>query len=197
MFDPTKLIQALAQSPTLQTLYQHIDAATIIDQAITIQQIPAPTFAETQRAAYVKAQFQRLGLLEIQIDNVHNVLGRWPGTDPTRPALMVSAHTDTVFPAETDLTIRRAQDRIYGPGLGDNSLGVAALLALLELLNQHHIQPAADIWFVANTCEEGLGNLNGIRAAWETLRARLGAAIVIEGMALGHIYHAGIAVRRL
>ncbi len=86
---------------------------------------------------------------------------------------------------------------VYGPGLGDNSLGVAALLTLLDIFSQQYIQPTADIWFVANSREEGLGNLDGIRAVWDMLKSRLGAAIVIEGMALGHIYHAGIAVRRL
>jgi acetylornithine deacetylase/succinyl-diaminopimelate desuccinylase-like protein len=102
-----------------------------------------------------------------------------------------------VFPAETDLTIRRDQDRIYGPGLGDNSLGVAGLLAVLDTLQKYHIQPKSDIWFVANSREEGLGDLGGIRAVWSTIGPKLGSAIVLEGMALGRVYNAGIAVRRL
>jgi len=104
---------------------------------------------------------------------------------------------DTVFPPDTDLAVRRENDRMYGPGLGDNSLGVAALLALLDVFDVHHLHPVADIWFAADSREEGLGDLGGIRAVWDRLGARLGAAIVVEGMALGHIYHAGIAVRRL
>ena len=133
----------------------------------------------------------------MRLDEVYNVYGRWPGTDPARPALLVSAHTDTVFPLETDLTVRHDGVKIYGPGLGDNSLGVAALLALLTVFQTHGLRPAADLWLVANSREEGLGDLGGIRAVWQKLGSRLGAAIVVEGMALGRIYHAGIAVRRL
>jgi acetylornithine deacetylase/succinyl-diaminopimelate desuccinylase-like protein len=111
--------------------------------------------------------------------------------------LLVSAHTDTVFPAGTDLTVRYENDLIYGPGLGDNSLGVAGLLAVLNTFRQYNLCPAADVWFVANSREEGLGDLGGMRAVWDRLGQRLGAALVLEGMALGRVYVAGIAVRRL
>ncbi len=117
------------------------------------------------------------------------------GRDSSLPAVLVSAHTDTVFDAETRLATRHENGRIFGPGLGDNSLGVASLMALAELL--HDQQLPADIWFVANSREEGMGNLDGIRAAYEKLASRIGTAIVIEGMAFGRVYHAGIAVRRL
>jgi acetylornithine deacetylase/succinyl-diaminopimelate desuccinylase-like protein len=110
---------------------------------------------------------------------------------------MISAHTDTVFPADTDLTPRHEPDRIFGPGLGDNSLGAAALLALLDTFHHHDFRPACDVWLVANSREEGLGDLGGMRQVWRRLGPRLGAAIVIEGMALGRVYHAAVAVRRL
>jgi acetylornithine deacetylase/succinyl-diaminopimelate desuccinylase-like protein len=109
--------------------------------------------------------------------------------------MMISAHTDTVFDIETPLAIRREGNRVYGPGLGDNSLGVAALLTLVDVLREQHLP--ADIWFVANSREEGLGDLGGMRAAHERLAPCLSAALVIEGIAFGRVYHAGIAVRRL
>ncbi|MBN2304109.1 MAG: M20/M25/M40 family metallo-hydrolase [Anaerolineae bacterium] len=190
-------IHGLATSPHIAAIRPQIDPARVIRDAITIQQIPAPTFAEDQRAAYMQERFTRYALADISTDAVYNVYGRWPGTDSARPALLASAHLDTVFPADTDLTIRHAGEQIYGPGLGDNSLGTAGLLALLDSFQEHDLHPAPDIWFVANSREEGLGDLGGIRAVWEKLGQRLGAAIVIEGMALGRVYHAGIAVRRL
>ncbi len=186
-----------AQSAHFDRLAQSIDAQEVVRTAIAIQQIPAPTFDEARRAEYVRDRLAAAGLCDVRIDSLHNVIGHWPGEDPSRPALLLSAHTDTVFPANTDLTIRTAVGRVYGPGLGDNSLGVAALVALAEMLARHGVRPPADIWFAANSREEGLGNLDGIRTVWHALGARLGAAVVIEGMALGRIYHAGIAVRRL
>lgn len=193
----TRLLHTLAESPALQAIRAALDPAALLANAAAIQQIPAPTFHEARRAAAIAEQFAACGALDISVDDRHNVIGRWPGQHSEAPALLVAAHTDTVFPAETDLTLRREGARLYGPGIGDNSLGVAALLAVLHTLAHHDLHPPADIWFAANSCEEGLGDLAGIRAVWQTLAGRLGAAIVLEGMALGRIFHAGIAVRRL
>jgi acetylornithine deacetylase/succinyl-diaminopimelate desuccinylase-like protein len=57
--------------------------------------------------------------------------------------------------------------------------------------------PDRDLWFVATSCEEGLGDLKGMRAAFARLQDRVGAVVNIEGLAFGHVYHAGIAVKRL
>jgi tripeptide aminopeptidase len=185
------------QARALAAARAGLDPQRVIQDAVTIQQIPAPTFEEQRRAEFLRDRFAETGLQDVEIDEVYNVCGRWVGTDPDRPVVLVSAHTDTVFPLATDLTIRREGERIFGPGLGDNSLGAAGLLALAAMFQKFDIHPAADVWFVADSREEGLGDLGGMRAAWQRLAPRLGAAIVIEGMALGRIYHAGIAVRRL
>ena len=100
---------------------------------VAVQQIAAPTDHEEERAAWVRARFDALGLSDVHVDAHRNVHARVPGRDAAAPALLVSAHTDTVFPAHTDLSVRHdaAEDRIYGPGIGDNSTGVAALLVAL------------------------------------------------------------------
>jgi acetylornithine deacetylase/succinyl-diaminopimelate desuccinylase-like protein len=165
----------------------------VLDLACTIQQIPAPTFHEHERAAFVHQQFQALGLSEVETDDLGNVFARRPGRGSTAP-LLVTAHTDTVFPAETPLTLTREADRIHGPGIGDNSLGVASLFAVAWMLAE---APAAgDVWLAANVGEEGLGDLRGMRRVVERLGSRVKATIVLEGMALGHIYHSGTGVRR-
>src|SRR5438270_153755 len=83
-----------------------------IETAVNVQQIPAPTFQEAKRAAYVCEQFKRIdGLRNIEIDGLHNVYARLPGTQPDQPAILVSAHTDTVFDQDTDLTIHRQDGR--------------------------------------------------------------------------------------
>ncbi|MCC7206411.1 MAG: M20/M25/M40 family metallo-hydrolase [Anaerolineae bacterium] len=193
-------IARLAATPPLMALRQALAARkeAILETAIAIQQIPAPTFAEGPRAAHVAERFRRIpGLDSIDADDVHNVYARLPGADPARPVWLVSAHTDTVFDAQTSLALRRENDRLHGPGIGDNSLGVAALLHLAELMAGAGTRWPADVWFVANSREEGLGDLGGIRAVQRRFGGRLCGAVVIEGMALGRVYHAGIAVRRL
>jgi acetylornithine deacetylase/succinyl-diaminopimelate desuccinylase-like protein len=172
-------------------------AEWVIDQAIAIQRIPAPTFHEAERAAYVAEQMQALGLTSVEVDSVFNVYGVLPGAARDMPAVLLSAHTDTVFPQETSLTILQKEDLIYGPGLGDNSLGVAGMLGVAAVHKRQGWTPDRNLWFVATTREEGLGDLGGMRAAFARLKPHIGSVINLEGLAFGHVYHAGIAVRRL
>jgi tripeptide aminopeptidase len=167
----------------------------VVERAIQIQQIPAPTFQEQKRAEFVRDLFVAEGLNGICIDETGNVLARWPGKGAGK-SLVVSAHLDTVFPMETTLRVARGSDLIHGPGLGDNSLGVAGLFGLLWSLREHEIQPRGDIWFVANVCEEGLGDLRGMRAVVDRFGGDVHAYLVLEGLALGHIYHRAVGVKR-
>ena len=186
----------------------------LIDLCIVVQQIPAPTAAETERAAWVENRMRDIGLADVARDELGNVYGRVRGPSPqAQPALLVSAHTDTVFPPETDLRLRRLNNGlIRGPGIGDNSTGVAGLLTLAETLTQL-AAPPADIWLVANSMEEGVGDLRGMRQVVDRLdseadgamrradpshnrRGALGAVIVLEGMGLGRIVHQALGVRR-
>ncbi len=149
------------------------------------------------------------------MDEVGNVYARLPGSGSSRP-LVVSAHLDTVFPLSTDLHVTRrssnpgaaptnveglALSTVEGPGIGDNSLGVAGLFGLLWELNSSSAQIAGstlpgDIWLVANVGEEGLGNLCGMRAVVDRFGDRPLAYLIVEGMALGQIYHRGLGVQR-
>lgn len=167
----------------------------VLETAILVQQIPAPTFHEQQRGAMVATEFTNIGLHNVEVDDLGNVFARRPGA-PDAPALLVSAHLDTVFPLSVDLGIRYEGDRVYGPGLGDNSLGVAALLHLARNYQQFDLPHSCDIWFVANVGEEGLGDLRGMRAVIDRLQSQLAAVVVIEGCDFGTLHHRAIGVRR-
>jgi acetylornithine deacetylase/succinyl-diaminopimelate desuccinylase-like protein len=171
--------------------------ADVIDETITIQQIPAPTFEEAERADYAAGRFREIGLQDVTLDETFTALGRLPGANPDAPALCISAHLDTVFPADTDLTIRRDGDSIHGPGIGDNSVGVASLIGLAAACAEIGYVPPVDIWFAANSGEEGLGDLCGIKGVIDRIGDRVGAAVIVEGMSLGWVYHRAVAVRRL
>ena len=186
----------------------------LIDLCIAVQQIPAPTGAETERAAWIESRMRAIGLADVARDRLGNVYGRVRGRGgQDQSALLVSAHTDTVFPTETDLRLCRLNNGlIRGPGIGDNSTGVAGLLTLAETLT-HLNAPPVDIWLVANSMEEGVGDLRGMRRVVDRLaaetnganrnagpsrngRGALGAVIVLEGMGLGRIVHQALGVRR-
>jgi acetylornithine deacetylase/succinyl-diaminopimelate desuccinylase-like protein len=169
---------------------------SLIDLAIQIQQIPAPTFEESRRAEFVRGLFIKENLKDISMDAVGNVYARLRGNDSSARPLIVSAHLDTVFPNGTNLTVRREAGRVYGPGIGDNSLGVAALFGLLWRLRSNKIELHHDVWFVANVGEEGLGDLRGMREVVSRFGGNVTGYLVLEGLALGHVYHQAIGVQR-
>lgn len=172
-------------------------AAQTVERALNIQSVPAPTFEELERAEIVANEFVKCGLQQVVLDDLHNVYGLLPGRDTSKRGLLVTAHTDTVFDRETPLTAKQQGPIIFAPGLGDNSIGVAAMLTLIDYLRTNQIALPCDVWFVATTREEGLGNCGGMRTAFERLQTKVAAVINLEGLALGHVYNAGIAVRRL
>jgi acetylornithine deacetylase/succinyl-diaminopimelate desuccinylase-like protein len=183
---------------------------TVLDLTCTIQAIPAPTFQEEARAAFFLEQFQRLGLRDVQRDAAGNVLARLPGGGPHLPqttgamvyppaagrSLVISAHLDTVHPFTTPLTSLRSEDRIVGPGIGDNALGLAAVLGLAQLLVENQVRLPGDLWLAVNVCEEGLGDLRGIQAIVDRFGGAPLAYVVVEGIGLGRVLHRGLGVER-
>jgi len=167
----------------------------VINLAVQIQQIPAPTFYEQERGEFICSCFLREKLSDIEIDKVGNVYGRLPGLDSELPVI-ISAHLDTVFPQDTDLRVHRSHDKVTGPGIGDNSIGIAGLMGLLWILRERSLELTSDIWFVANVGEEGLGDLRGIKEVVHRFGDKVKGYIVLEGMALGQVYHRGLGVQR-
>lgn len=188
-----QIVQQRRVQNALERFRTRLDDA--VDLTIAIQQIPAPTFHEGQRAQFIERQFRKRGMHEVQRDDLYNVYGFLPGRSPNALPVVVSAHSDTVFGPETDLSVRRNGQRVYGPGIADNSLGVAALLLLAETLQACDLRPQRPVWFVANVGEEGLGDLNGMRAVVDRF-GKTAAYLVLEGGLYGYICHQAIGVRR-
>lgn len=187
----------------------------LLATAIAVQQVPAPTFDELARARLVQEAFSRAGLADVAMDDLHNVYGRIPGTGSQSPSsgspgsevdgsevdgggacLLLTAHLDTVFPAGTDLTVRRTPGRISAPGIGDNSLAVAALIELPRLLRESGVTLARDCWLIANVCEEGQGDLRGSREVMRRFARSPAAWIVLEGGFLGRVCFRGVGSLR-
>ncbi|MGE0129623.1 MAG: M20/M25/M40 family metallo-hydrolase [Blastocatellales bacterium] len=156
---------------------------TISDQ-IKACEIPAPTFQEQKRAEYFKQRFIELGLKNVRIDGVGNVIGERPGTG-AGPALALAAHLDTVFPEGTDVKVKRNGSILSGPGIGDDCRGLAVILAIARALNEAGIETQGTILFVANVGEEGLGDLRGVRHLFNNeLKGRITHFISVDGTGL-------------
>jgi acetylornithine deacetylase/succinyl-diaminopimelate desuccinylase-like protein len=183
---PEELAQVKAVTQT------HIEAVAHLAQRIC--EVPAPTGQEQERARLVASLWKKRGYTP-EIDAVNNVYIRRRGTRKNGPLLLLLAHIDTVFPASTPITVTRKGDLLYGPGISDNSVSVAAMLHTLDVLDELHIQTPTDIVAVANVGEEGLGNLLGARTAVERYRQHLGAVIVIDG-GLGYVTYEAVGSLR-
>ena len=167
----------------------------IDDEQVKLTEIPAPSFQEEKRAEAVKDILAAEGLT-IHTDKIGNVVGELPGSNE-REVVLLTAHLDTVFPAGTEIKVRREGDRLIAPGISDNGTGLAGLLAVASAIQAAKIKPRRTILFAANVGEEGEGNLRGMRALIDAYRAKLRAVIVLDGSGTDHVTTKALASRRL
>ena len=151
----------------------------VIEQQMRLCEIPAPPFGESARAAAYKQAFERLGLTNVRIDGAGNVLGDRAGLSP-RPHLVLSAHLDTVFPADTRVTPTRSGSVLSGPGIADDCRGLAVLLGVIRALNTARMQTTGSITFVGTVGEEGLGDLRGVKHLFESRMPGAGRSLRLD-----------------
>jgi tripeptide aminopeptidase len=169
-------------------------ANAMTEEQIRITEIPAPPFQENVRGAYMKKLFASTGL-RVETDDIGNVIGEWPGSSPD--IVMLTAHLDTVFPASTDVRVKREGGRLLAPGISDNGTGLVALVALSKAFREAKIKTNKTILFVADVGEEGEGNLRGMRALVETYKKRLKYVLALDGSATEYVTTAALASRRV
>src|SRR5262249_48719640 len=183
----------LAKEPSVAAavaMVKNTEADTIADQ-IRFCEIPAPSFKEEVRGRELQRGFQQIGLANVRVDKVGNVLGDYAGSSP-QPHLVVAAHLDTVFPEGTDVHVKRDGAILRGPGIGDDCRGLAVLVTIVKAMKSAHIQPHGTVTFVANVGEEGLGDLRGVKALFnETLKDQVDAFVSIDGTGV-HVTNVGV-----
>src|ERR1035438_5476260 len=171
--------------------WMHNNPQAIMAWQANLVAIPAPPFGEQARSEWIAARFGEAGLANIQTDAIGNVMGFLQAAklppESSGPVVVLSAHLDTVFPAETLLNpiLSRVNGttRLAAPGACDNAAGVAGLLALVHAIIQAKVALAAPLVVLANVGEEGEGDLRGIRHFYEqdALAGRIAAHIVLDG----------------
>jgi acetylornithine deacetylase/succinyl-diaminopimelate desuccinylase-like protein len=172
-------VDRLAASSRVHGLFEWFNRheREIADFQLAITAVPAPPFGEQARAAWLGERLSLLGLAT-STDAAGNLLAARPGVHNEAPAVALSAHLDTVFPATTPLHVRRDQARLLGPGISDNGSGLAALYALAAAFHECGIVTATPLLFVANVGEEGEGNLRGMRHLYRKHAAAAAVSVV-------------------
>jgi len=189
----------LASPERIEAVRAAADAVTpdVLELTALISAVPSPTGEETAKSLLVERLFATAGLAT-ERDAIGDVVGVIPGRQPSRAEtsrLVVAAHIDTVFPIGTPLEVKRTADRLTGPGVGDNSVAVAAAIKLADLLRIAGEVPAVDVLVTGNVGEEGLGNLRGIREVLAS-GSDIGAVVALEGHNLGRVTHVAVGSRR-
>lgn len=188
----------LAAAPEVRSAFNWFRAnePQLLHWQMEMARIPAPPFGESARAAWLAERFREIGLDDVRIDDVGNVFGIHPGFG--RRFVSLSAHIDTVFPANTPLNIRQQGSRIYGPGVSDNGAGVAAMLGIAALLRAVRIRHALPFVFIGNVGEEGEGDLRGMRHIFSTPRWKdsIGYSVVLDGAGADTIVAEALGSRR-
>ena len=187
-------VSALAQVQQALAFLQADGARTLAEQKAIVA-IAAPPFQEHNRAQDYCTRLRALGCADARIDAEGNVIAVRRGAG-VGPKLVVSAHLDTVFPPDCDLRITEKDGRIYAPGIGDDTRGLAELLSMLRALNDADIRTTGDIWFVATVGEEGLGDLRGSRALFRD-HPDIDGFISIDGPTPSRITFTAVGSRRL
>lgn len=162
---------------------------------IELTEIPAPPFGEETRAKRVAEMFREAGLTDVTIDEVGNVIGMRPGRSGEK-TIAIGGHIDTVFPIETDVTVRRESDTYIAPGVGDNSRGVIVMLSLIKALKAHNIETEHDLMFVGNIGEEGLGDLRGIKHLYRDGAPTIDTFIAVDGGNDDRLVYGGVGSYR-
>jgi acetylornithine deacetylase/succinyl-diaminopimelate desuccinylase-like protein len=159
----TKL-KALQASAKYKAAAAKLDADwdRTIQDVVTLTEIEAPPFKEETRGKAYMEMLKAHGLTDVQMDKVGNVYGFRKGTGGG-PLLVVTGHLDTVFPAGTNVKVKREGDKLSAPGIADDTASLAMLLAFIRAMDEAKIKTKSDIVFMGDVGEEGQGDLRGMR----------------------------------
>lgn len=162
----------------------------------TLAQIPAPSGHEDRRAEFIRdwllAQGAPVGA--VRIDEAKNVilsLPAGPGSDGGDDGLAVfAAHTDVVFPDTEPLPLAESATRLLAPGVGDDTANLVGLLLAARWFLRHRTPLDRPLLVVANSCEEGLGNLAGTRELFRHYAGRVREFTSFDLYLGTHVTHA-------
>jgi acetylornithine deacetylase/succinyl-diaminopimelate desuccinylase-like protein len=187
----------LVKDPAVKAALDGIKATEgqTIDDQIRFCEIPAPSFKEETRGLELKRVFTELGLQNVRVDAVGNVLGDYPGA-AVRPRVVIAAHLDTVFPEGTDVKVKRQGAVLHGPGIGDDCRGLGVVVAIVREMKKAKVQTPGTITFVANVGEEGLGDLRGVKELFKTtLKDQIDRFVSIDGTGI-HVTNVAVGSHR-
>lgn len=152
----------------------------------TLCAIPAPSHHEEARAEFCLHWFQENGGTNAFIDAALNVICPC-GVSEDGPIAVLMAHTDTVFQDTSPMPQREENGMLWCPGVCDDTANLAVLMICARWVLRQKQRSKVGLVFVANSCEEGLGNLKGCRAVCDRYGDRMQEFITLDGFTLNEL----------
>jgi tripeptide aminopeptidase len=192
-------IAAIMASPAYRDALGVLDREheRIVDDIIRLTEIASPPFGEDVRGDAYLDMLRAHGLADVEKDAAGNAMGLRRGIG-NGPLIVVAAHLDTVFPAGTNVAVRREGTKLFAPGIGDDTRSLAVLLGLMRAMDAAGIRTRSDILFVGDVGEEGLGDLRGVRHLFHAgkYKDRIKAFFTVDSPDMEYIAISGIGSRR-
>ncbi|MCD8481337.1 MAG: M20/M25/M40 family metallo-hydrolase [Verrucomicrobia bacterium] len=167
----------------------------VLANAIMLGEIPAPLFGEDKATAFIRDRFMESALEHISLDEVGNVSAVLPGSGGGG-TILVAAHVDKVWDGSIDHSVTVSPELLKGPGIADNSIGVAAMVSLPEILRHLGIQLKSDLILLGTTRSMGRGDLAGLRFFVENVQRTPDCAVCVEGVQLGRLSYSSLGMVR-
>ncbi len=193
-------VTRLHKSTAFKAAVADLDAGhdRFVQEIITLTEIPAPPFKEAERAKAYADKFRAVGLTDVAIDAEGNVTGIRAGNEKGAKFVVVSAHLDTVFPEGTPVKVRQEGTKLHAPGVGDDTRGLAALLAYARALDAAKVRTKAPILFVGTVGEEGRGDLRGVKHLFTKgpYKDRIASFFSVDGSGSARVTNSGVGSKR-
>lgn len=192
----TNEIEKLAKHPKIKNAFDRIDALeeSTLNNLIYLTEIPAPPFKEEKRATAFADLLEKAGADRVFIDDVGNVIAERKGHG--KSTVLIEGHLDTVFPEETDVTVKMKGDTLFAPGIGDDTRGLSLIVTLLNAINHANIKTDATIYFAGTVGEEGLGDLRGVKHLFNSGDLKIDTYIAVDGGGLNRIVTRAVGSHR-
>lgn len=149
----------------------------IVDLLTALTQIPAPSHKEGKRAEYIRKWLENAGV-EAHMDTAGNVIVEC-GIEDREDICIYMAHMDTVF-SDENITVVRDNNILRAPGIGDDTANVAMLMMCLKEYALGRLPLSMPCVIAFDTCEEGLGNLKGVRQIMQDYKGRIKEVISFD-----------------
>ncbi|MDP0501067.1 MAG: M20/M25/M40 family metallo-hydrolase [Verrucomicrobiota bacterium JB022] len=167
----------------------------ILANTVMCGEISSPTFREERLVRFLNDRFTESGLQNIGTDEAGNAVAMLPGTEG-KHNILIAAHTDKIWEEGVDHTVSVSGDRLTGAGVADNSLGVATMISVPDMLERLGIKLKSNLILLGASRSMGRGDLGGLRFFLENTQRAPSAAVCLEGVQLGRLSYSSLGMER-